>query len=135
MDLRIIKINAKATCGDSFILKKITAAYNYADGSRVGDPVGYNYLVALPDRMLEDLKVRVDGDLAAQTQQIQGQYPDFSVTCDEQEEWISVLVDEDRQKVLDVLSQLQKTHRIKDMQLEEISTEEVIKKIYEEGVR
>jgi len=61
MDLRIIKINAKATCGDSFILKKITAAYNYADGSRVGDPVGYNYLVALPDRMLEDLKVRVDG--------------------------------------------------------------------------
>jgi ABC-2 type transport system ATP-binding protein len=37
--------------------------------------------------------------------------------------------------VLDVLSQLQKTHRIKDMQLEEISTEEVIKKIYEEGVR
>ncbi len=81
------------------------------------------------------LKVRVDGDLAAQTQQIQKQYPDFSVTCDEQEEWISVLVDEDRQKVLDVLSQLQKTHRIKDMQLEEISTEEVIKKIYEEGVR
>ena len=43
-------------------------------------------------------------------------------------------MDEDKSKVIDVLGQLQKSHKIKDMQLEEISTEEVIKKIYEEGV-
>ena len=45
-----------------------------------------------------------------------------------------MLVDEEKSKVIDVLGQLQKAHKIKDMQLEEISTEEVIKKIYEEGV-
>ena len=36
---------------------------------------------------------------------------------------------------MDVLTQLQKEYRIRDMQLEEISTEDVIKKIYEEGVK
>jgi len=43
-------------------------------------------------------------------------------------------VDEEKAKVIDVLGKLQSSYRIKDMQLEEISTEEVIKKIYEEGV-
>ena len=81
------------------------------------------------------LKVRADGGLEAQTEAIRRELPEFSVAADEEEEWISVLVDEEKKKVLDVLSQLQKTHRIRDMQLEEISTEEVIKKIYEEGVQ
>ena len=36
---------------------------------------------------------------------------------------------------MEVLSQLQQSYEIRDMQLEEISTEEVIKKIYEEGVQ
>ena len=46
-----------------------------------------------------------------------------------------MLVDEEKAKVIDVLAGLQKKYRIRDMQLEEISTEEVIKKIYEEGVQ
>lgn len=78
------------------------------------------------------LKIRTDGELSAQAESIKKEFPDFSVTADD--EWISVLVDEEKSKVIDVLGQLQKTHKIKDMQLEEISTEEVIKKIYEEGV-
>ncbi|WP_295078027.1 ATP-binding cassette domain-containing protein [Ruminococcus sp.] len=78
------------------------------------------------------LKIRTDGELSAQAESIKKEFPDFSVTADE--EWISVLVDEEKSKVIDVLGQLQKSHKIKDMQLEEISTEEVIKKIYEEGV-
>ena len=36
---------------------------------------------------------------------------------------------------MNVLGELQKDYMIRDMQLEEISTEEVIKKIYEEGVK
>lgn len=79
------------------------------------------------------LKIRMDGDLKALAEVIQKELPDFSVTADE--EWISVLVDEDKAKVIDVLGTLQKSHDIRDMQLEEISTEEVIKKIYEEGVQ
>lgn len=78
------------------------------------------------------LKIRMDGDLKHQAEVIQKELPDFSVSADE--EWISVLVDEEKSRVMEVLNQLQKSHKIRDMQLEEISTEDVIKKIYEEGM-
>ncbi|MDE6426697.1 MAG: ATP-binding cassette domain-containing protein [Ruminococcus sp.] len=78
------------------------------------------------------LKIRMDGDLKQKAEMIQKELPDFSVSAGE--EWISVLVDEEKSKVMEVLNQLQKSHKIRDMQLEEISTEDVIKKIYEEGV-
>ena len=79
------------------------------------------------------LKIRMDGDLKLQSKTIQRKVPDFSVSADE--EWISILVDEEKVKVIDVLASLQKTLDIRDMQVEEFSTEEVIKKIYEEGVK
>lgn len=78
------------------------------------------------------LKIRVSGDMAKVAGEIEKELPEFKVSSDE--EWISVLVDEDKSKVLDVLSLLRQKHDIRDMQLEEISTEEVIKKIYEGGV-
>ncbi len=79
------------------------------------------------------LKIRPEEALSQAAEAIAKELPDFRVSADE--EWISILVDEEKQKVLDVLGQLQHTHVIRDMQLEEISTEEVIKKIYEEGVQ
>ena len=79
------------------------------------------------------LKIRVDGGLSQTAEKIRAELPEFSVSADD--EWISILVDEAKSKVMDVLSLLQKSHKIRDMQLEEISTEEVIKKIYEEGVK
>ncbi|MBR4626709.1 MAG: ATP-binding cassette domain-containing protein [Ruminococcus sp.] len=79
------------------------------------------------------LKIRVDGDLKEQSGVIQGELPDMKVSADD--EWISVLVDEDKAKVIDVLGQIQKSRSVRDMKLEEISTEEVIRKIYEEGVK
>ncbi|MCR5635363.1 MAG: ATP-binding cassette domain-containing protein [Lachnospiraceae bacterium] len=79
------------------------------------------------------LKVRVKGDLKAEAEVIGKELSDFQVTADD--EWISILVDEDKRKVIDVLGQLQQARQIRDMQLEEISTEDVIKKIYEEGVQ
>lgn len=79
------------------------------------------------------LKIRVDGGLSQTAEKIRAELPEFSVSADD--EWISVLVDEAKSKVMDVISLLQKSHKIRDMQLEEISTEEVIKKIYEEGVK
>ncbi len=78
------------------------------------------------------LKIRIDGDLGQQAKLIKKEVPDFSVSAGD--EWISILVDEDKAKVIDVLTKLQQSHDIRDMQLEEISTEEVIKKIYEDGV-
>lgn len=79
------------------------------------------------------LKLRMDGELKEQAKHVQKELPQFSVSADD--EWISVLVDEEKVKVMDVLGKLQHSFNIRDMQLEEISTEEVIKKIYEEGVR
>ena len=58
----------------------------------------------------------------------------FSAAVSADDEWISVLVNEEKAKVMEVLGEIQKSHDIRDMKLEEISTEEVIKKIYEEGV-
>ncbi len=79
------------------------------------------------------LKIRIDGNLKQLAEQIGKELPHFKVSADD--EWISILVDEEKAKVMEVLSQLQKSYNIRDMQLEEISTEEVIKKIYEEGVQ
>ena len=79
------------------------------------------------------LKIRVDGDLKAQAEAIQKALPACAVSADD--DWISILVDESKATVMDVLGTLQTSHSIRDMQLQEISTEEVIKKIYEEGVR
>lgn len=78
------------------------------------------------------LKIRTDGETDKQAEQIRRKLQDFSVS--HSEDWISVLVDEEKAKVIDVLDTLQKSFPIRDMKLEEISTEEVIKKIYEEGV-
>ena len=77
------------------------------------------------------LKLRLSGSQEELASQIQELLPDCAVSADE--EWISVLVDESKAKVMDVLSVLQKKYRIRDMKLEEISTEDVIKKIYEGG--
>ena len=78
------------------------------------------------------LKIRVDGDLKKESEQIAKEFPVCKVSADD--EWISILVDEAKITVMEVLTKLQKERRVRDMQLEEISTEDVIKKIYEEGV-
>ena len=79
------------------------------------------------------LKIRVVENRSETAAKIRAEFPEFNVS--ENDDWISILVDEAKAKVMDVLSQLQKSYSIRDMQLEEISTEDVIKKIYEEGVK
>ena len=78
------------------------------------------------------LRIRVDGSLPEQAEVIGKLLPECSVKADE--EWISILVNEEKLSVMDVLAALQKQFAVRDMQLQEISTEEVIRKIYEEGV-
>lgn len=78
------------------------------------------------------LRIRVDGSLPEQAEVIGKLLPKCGVKADE--EWISILVNEEKLSVMDVLAALQKQFAVKDMQLQEISTEEVIRKIYEEGV-
>ena len=48
--------------------------------------------------------------------------------------WKEILVDESKTNVMSIISDYQKNETVKDIKLEEISTEEVIKKIYEGAV-
>ncbi|MBQ8527357.1 MAG: ATP-binding cassette domain-containing protein [Lachnospiraceae bacterium] len=50
------------------------------------------------------------------------------------EDWIDVLVNEDEVPVIKVLNEIQETRKIYDVQLKEISTESVIKKIYDKEI-
>lgn len=79
------------------------------------------------------LKIRVDGNPSVQIEAVRRNLAELPVSFDN--EWISILVDEEKTTVIEVLNQLRNTFDIRDMRLEEISTEEVIKKIYEEGVK
>ena len=79
------------------------------------------------------LKLRFDGNIQEQATHIQEDLSDFSVSVDD--EWISILVDDEKENVIDIIGLLQNSYNIKDMQIEEISTEEVIKKIYEERLQ
>ena len=78
------------------------------------------------------LKVRTDQDPSKQIDDISKTVPEFQVSCDD--EWLSILVDEEKAKVMEVLNRLQESFNIRDMQLEEISTEDVIRKIYDGGI-
>lgn len=76
------------------------------------------------------LKLRMNGDIDENTASVTNALTDSDITVSHDDEWISVLVNEEKISVLSVLEKLQKMFHIRDMQLEEISTEEVIKRIY-----
>ena len=61
MKLEYAVINAKATCGDEYLLTEIKPVYEYVINNRIGDPVAYNYMVVLPKRKYDQLRVRIDG--------------------------------------------------------------------------
>ncbi len=79
------------------------------------------------------LKIRSDGDMKKQASILEKELESYCVSVTYDDEWIFILINEEKAKVMEVLSAIQNTHEIRDMKLEEISTEEVIKKIYEEG--
>ena len=62
-----------------------------------------------------------------------GSYRTLRVRLDNKDTWEETLIDEKTTDVMSVITEYQKTHKVKDIQLQEISTEEVIKKIYEGG--
>lgn len=59
----------------------------------------------------------------------------ISLTVEINEKWASFLIKEDEISLMEVLHMIEEHERIADMSLEEISTESVIKKIYEGGIQ
>lgn len=80
------------------------------------------------------LKIRPGEDMKEVEEHLEKELAGMDVRISHDDEWISILINEEQIKVLNVLEMVQEKHEIKDMQLEEISTEDVIKKIYREGV-
>ena len=80
------------------------------------------------------LKIRPNEDMDVVKEHLEKELAGMDVRISHDEEWISILINEEQIKVLNVLEKVQEKHEIRDMQLEEISTEDVIKKIYREGV-
>ena len=80
------------------------------------------------------LKLRINKDAEKIKGELESHLSDFEVSVSVEEDWVSILINEEKSNVLDVLKKAQEKYQIKDMKLEEISTEEIIKKIYEEGI-
>lgn len=65
---------------------------------------------------------------------LKSKYPEKGVCqVSEVEDYIDILIDESKASVIDVLNLVQSKYRINDMKLMEISTESIIRKIYEAG--
>ncbi len=57
-----------------------------------------------------------------------------SLIVTRKDSWLDVLINEDETPLMEILKTIQSNYQIFDMKLEEISTESVIKKIYEGGI-
>lgn len=79
------------------------------------------------------LKIRPAENVEECTGSIRKELAAFETSISSDDTWISITVNEEKSKMMRVLEAVQNNHKIKDMQLLEISTEEVIKKIYEGG--
>ena len=80
------------------------------------------------------LKIRPREEMDVLVDSLIKEFENTDVRISHGDEWVCLLVNEESISVLKVLHMVQEKHRIKDMQLEEISTEDVIKKIYREGI-
>ena len=75
-----------------------------------------------------------DADAEALHALLQAACPSATLQVTPNEAWLDILINEDEVDPLTVLNAVQKQQKIYDMRLEEISTEDVIRKIYEGGV-
>lgn len=78
---------------------------------------------------------RMNENAAILSEYLKNTFPQApSINVSVQEEWLSVLINEEEADVMSILNGIQKFRKIYDVAMEEISTESVIKKIYEGGV-
>ena len=61
MKLSEIKIDVNKTLGSRFWLVEVAPAYEYKDGVRTDNLVGYRYTVTLPEKNFEKIGVKVPG--------------------------------------------------------------------------
>jgi hypothetical protein len=62
LNVRDLRIDP-ASLGEKMLLVEIIPAYEYKNGSKTNNVIGYRYVVALPKHNLEKISVRIDGEL------------------------------------------------------------------------
>lgn len=54
-------LNAKATLGDKLWVVDVVPTYEYKDGHRTENILGYRYETVLPVRKMDKISIRIDG--------------------------------------------------------------------------
>lgn len=94
----------------------------------------YRTLMIKTDKHPEDVSEEEKKSQLEKIEQcVRNQFADKEFTFSEEEGWYSILLDESQIHLMKVLSFLQEQMKIYDVKLEEISTESVIRKIYEDA--
>ncbi len=127
-----------ALCKRIVIIDKGTLLYDDAIDNLQRFFGAYRTLqIMLADTIQDENKENKNSERISTLEQIlHSQYPNASsIAISENEEWIDILINEEEVLLMDILNTLQDKYRIKDMKLKEISTESIIKKIYEGGLR
>ena len=67
MKIKYAKLDVEKTCGEVYMLTEVSPVYNYVDGKRSGEPIAHNYMIVLPQRKYEQLRVRIGGTCVIET--------------------------------------------------------------------
>lgn len=62
MDIKNIVIDAQKTIGKNVLLVDVIPAFEYKNGRRTENVVGYRYEIAMPEHKLEKIGVKIDGN-------------------------------------------------------------------------
>lgn len=73
MNIQDLIINANATVGKKLLLTEILPSFRYENGKRTYEVIGFKYVVAMAERQLEKISVKIDGDL--QLEMPENDYP------------------------------------------------------------
>lgn len=92
--------------------------------------------VKFGSRKVEMTEQEMEEAVTVVRQVLSEKYPEAkSLSVETDDKWISVLIKEDEVSLMKVLHTIEEHKKIVDMSMDEISTESVIKKIYEGGIR
>lgn len=73
MNIQDLIIDANATVGKKLLLTEVLPSFKYENGKRTDEVNGFKYVVAMAERHLEKLSVKIDGDL--QLEMPENDYP------------------------------------------------------------
>ena len=78
MDIKDIVIDAYKTVGTDLMLVSVLPAYEYDNGKRTDNILGYKYEVVLPHRAYEKLSVKILGDVRLDLQEDEAVFVSFT---------------------------------------------------------